>query len=59
MHVAVCRVLSSSGYYELEATDAEGWPHYKQLKPMPAMNPIEQEHFLKDHVLLYFSENGF
>lgn len=59
MHVAVCRVLSASGYYELEGTDGDGWPHYKQLKPMPVMDPIAQENFLKDHVLLYFSENDF
>ena len=58
MHVAICRLLSPSGYYELERTDEEGWPHYRQLKPMPDMNPIEQENFLKDHVLLYFEENS-
>ena len=58
MHVAICRLLSPSGYYELERTDEEGWPHFRQLKPMPDMNPIEQENFLKDHVLLYFEENS-
>lgn len=59
MHVAVCRLLSSSGYYELEQTDEEGWPHYRQLKPMPDMNTPEQENFLKDHILLYFEEHQF
>lgn len=54
MHVAVCSLLSQSGFYELEKKDDEGWPHFKQLKPMPDMNPVEQESFLKDHVLLYF-----
>ena len=57
MHVAVCSLLSPSGYYELEGKDVEGWPHFKQLKPMPEMNTIEQENFLKDHVLLYFENN--
>src|ERR1044071_10509106 len=42
MHVAVCKLLSQSGYCELEKTDAEGWPHFKQLKAMPEMNTIEQ-----------------
>jgi hypothetical protein len=56
MHVAVCTLLSPSGYYEMEAVDKEGWPHYKQLKAMPDMNAIEQENFLKDHILLYFEE---
>jgi hypothetical protein len=58
MHVAVCRLLSSSGYYELERTDEEGWPHYRQLKPMPDMSTPEQENFLKDHILLYFEEHN-
>lgn len=59
MHVAVCSLLSQSGYYELEAVDEDGWPHFKQLKPMPEMNMIDQENFLKDHILLYFEQNGY
>lgn len=59
MHIAICSLLAPGGYYELEAVDKDGWPHYKQLKPMPDMNPVEQEQFLKDHVLLYFEENDF
>lgn len=59
MHVAVCRVLLPGGYYELEAIDKDGWPNYKQLKPMPVMTPAEQENFLKDHVLFYFQEMDF
>lgn len=57
MHVAVCSLLSASGYYEIEGIDDDGWPHFKQLKPMPEMNTIQQENFLKDHVLLYFENN--
>jgi hypothetical protein len=59
MHVAVCRLLSVSGFYELERIDEEGWPHFRQLKPMPDMNAFEQENFLKDHILLYFETNEF
>lgn len=59
MHIAICRLLSPSGYYKLEKVDNEGWPHYKQLKPMTNMTAIEQENFLKDHILLYFEENDF
>jgi hypothetical protein len=54
MHVAVCTLLSPSGYYELEMVDEEGWPHYRQLKALPVNNFIEQENFMKDHILLYF-----
>jgi hypothetical protein len=57
MHIAVCTLLMPSGYYELEGKDADGWPHFRQLKSMPDMNAFEQENFLKDHVLLYFEEN--
>ena len=59
MHVAVCSILSNSGYYELELVDADGWPHYRQLKALPVMDVIAQENFMKDHVLLYFEKNGF
>ncbi|HJT72859.1 MAG TPA: hypothetical protein VJ720_02550 [Chitinophaga sp.] len=59
MHVAVCSLLSKSGYYELEGVDKDGWPHFRQLKAMPAMSLPEQENFLKDHVLLYFENNEF
>jgi hypothetical protein len=58
MHIAVCSLLSQSGYYELEKIDEDGWPHFRQLKPMPDMNTMEQENFIKDHVLLYFEQNG-
>lgn len=59
MHVAVCTLLSESGYFILEGKDEEGWPHFKQIKEMPALQLIEQENFLKDHVLLYFEKHGF
>jgi hypothetical protein len=59
MHVAVCTLLAPSGYYELEGKDKDGWPHFRQLKQMPDMNAIEQENFLKDHVLLYFQNTAF
>ena len=59
MHVAVCTVLSQSGLYILEGKDEDGWPHFKQVKDMPVKGLIEQENFLKDHILLYFDKQGF
>ena len=59
MHIAVCTVLSLSGYYVAEGNDEEGWPHFKQLKPLPGFIMIEQENFLKDHILLYFQNQNF
>jgi hypothetical protein len=59
MHVAICTVLNPSGYYVSEGNDEDGWPHFKQLKELPVMNTYEQENFLKDHILLYFEQQGF
>ena len=59
MHIAVCTVLSLSGYYKLEGVDDDRWPHYLQLKPLPEYDMIEQENFLKDHILLYFQNQQF
>jgi hypothetical protein len=56
MHIAVCTILAQSGYYAIEGYDDEGWPHFKQLKPLPEYNVFEQENFLRDHVLLYFDQ---
>ena len=59
MHVAVCTVLSASGFYEFENLDKDGWPHFRQLKELPAMPLIEQENLLKDHILFYFEQQNF
>lgn len=54
MHIAICKCLSFSGYYELEGLDAEGWPHWKLVKKLPRFDLLEQEKLLKMHVLEYF-----
>lgn len=59
MHIATCAVLSRSGYYQLEYLDQDGWPHWKLLKPLPALNLKEQEDFLKEHILMYFEEMDY
>lgn len=56
MHIAICKVLSLSGYYELEGLDAEGWPHWKLIKKLPHFDLLEQEKLLKMHVLEYFEK---
>jgi hypothetical protein len=56
MHIAICKVLSLSGYYELEGQDAEGWPHWKLVKKLPHFDLLEQEKLLKMHVLEYFEK---
>ncbi len=54
MHIAVCKLLSQSGYYELEGIDQDGWPHWKLIKKLPFINMFEQEIYLRHHVVEYF-----
>lgn len=54
MHVAVCRVLSLSGYYKLDGYDKDGWPQWTLLKPIPHGDLLSQEQFLKEHIIHYF-----
>ena len=56
LHIAICKVLSLSGYYELEGLDKEGWPHWKLVKKLPHFDLLEQEKLLKMHVLEYFEK---
>lgn len=56
MHVAVCEVLSFLGYYEFTGRDPDGWPHYRLLQTLPAVNLPEQEELLKGACLQYFEE---
>lgn len=56
MHIAICKVLSLAGYYELEGLDKEGWPHWKLVKKLPHFNMLEQERLLKMHVIEYFEK---
>jgi hypothetical protein len=54
MHIGICKVLSLSGFYELEGQDKEGWPHWKPKKKLPHFDLLEQEKLLKLHVMEYF-----
>lgn len=56
MHIAVCKVLSFSGYYVLQGLDAQGWPHWEQAKELPRFDLLEQEKLLKIHALEYFEK---
>lgn len=56
MHIGICKVLSLSGYYELEGQDSEGWPHWKVTKKLPHFDLSEQERLLKMHVIEYFEK---
>lgn len=55
MHIAICVLLSDDGYFELTGLDADGWPHFKQVRPLDVKGVKEQENFLKEHVIRYLS----
>jgi len=56
MHIAICKVLSLAGYYELEGIDEGGWPHWKLIKKLPHFDLLEQEKLLKMLVIEYFEK---
>jgi hypothetical protein len=56
MHIAICKVLSLAGYYELEGIDNAGWPHWKLIKKLPHFDLLEQEKLLKMLVIEYFEK---
>lgn len=56
MHIAVCKILSLSGYYAFEGIDKDGWPVWTLAKPIPSTNMAQQEQLLKEHAIRYFSD---
>lgn len=56
MHIGVCALLSSKGYYTKDSIDSEGWPHYRQIKKMDVFGEKNQEMLLIECGIAYFSE---
>jgi hypothetical protein len=56
IHIAICKLLSSSGIYEFEGLDEQGWPHYKLVKKLPHFDLLEQEKLLKAFIIEYFEQ---
>ncbi len=56
MHIAICRLLSLSGFYQLDGLDNHGWPHWSPTKTLPHFDLLEQEKLLKMHAIEYFTE---
>lgn len=59
MHIAICRLLEPYGYYEFEAYDEDGWPHYRKIEDLPHLKPGHQTRLMKEAVIQYFEESGF
>jgi hypothetical protein len=56
MHIAVCRLLSYEGYFEFVGRDADGWPHYKQIREVYKADLGKQERLLQEFAIRYFKE---
>ena len=56
IHIAVCRLLSNYGYYTLQDTDQDGWPHWEFNSKLPNLKPMQQEQLIKDALIDYFSD---
>lgn len=54
MHIATCRLFSAMGFYELEGSDQDGWPHWKLVNEIPNYTLLEQELILKSLIIDYF-----
>lgn len=54
MHIAVCTLLESEGYFKFKGRDADGWPHFDTLRPIDIEGVNNQEELLKVKVIEYF-----
>lgn len=55
MHIAICALLESDGYYKFVGRDQDGWPHYKNLKPFTIKGIKTQENLIKNKIIEYFN----
>lgn len=56
MHIATCRVLSTSGHYKLTGKDENDWPVWELVDKLPNQDLLEQEMYLRHHIINYFEE---
>lgn len=56
MHIGMCTILEGT-YYAFDHLDADHWPHFRELEPLPAMFIKTQEAFIKSKIIDYFKKN--
>lgn len=56
MHIAVCRLLCYEDFFEFVGRDADGWPHYRQVRELNDQNMTQQERYLKIQAVRYFKD---
>ena len=58
LHLAICKVLSLFGYYKFEKLDADGWPHFTELKPIKNLTEKQQDLLIKQAIISYFESTS-
>lgn len=56
MHIAVCELLCHEEFFEFVGRDADGWPHYRQVRELNDQNMQQQERYLKIQAVRYFKD---
>lgn len=59
MHIAICKLLTPYGYYQLDFVDTDGWPHYKTIETLPHLKAGEQSILMKEAIVNYFLESNY
>ena len=59
LHIAICTILESYGFYEFKGRDEENWPHFDLIKSLPQLNHQDQQHLLKEAIIAYFTQNEY
>lgn len=54
MHVAICKLFSTDGYFKYLGNDDEGWPQYETVQNIPKLVLKEQDETLKRKIVEYF-----
>lgn len=55
LHVAICKLLSEYGYYKFDGIDADGWPHYKELRALESLSEKDQQNLIKEAIIGYIN----
>lgn len=58
IHIALCELLESYGFYEKTGVSEEGWPYYMVIKPLPLLSITEQERLIKMAIIGYLRKEG-
>lgn len=59
IHIALCEIFISKGYYTFSHRDEDGWPHYDLTENIPHEKLFGQENLIKEQIVNYFTQNEY